>query len=365
MGAQAAAAGSNAGRAAAIQAAASAAAPAIGSVFGLIGAKKRMKLQNKYNMQLAAYQNDLNLAQWERENEYNSPINQMARLKEAGINPRLAYGDSASSQAANSPNLVAGSMQAPTNLGEYMQTAFGQFQNVFNQMNQIQAIQAEIRNKNAQTDMYNSMTNINEISARLKALEEIMKTKQNFYYDMDKRTSLQFKRWALSNMIASYYDKYGVSAITYENSPAGSMPLPDPTNFEGISPMNLLDRKVIASQIGLSNAKRLESLASASNKNFGIRFMQRRMKSMNLLDEATRLANRLTYHKGDTEMERKNQMIAQRCLWDLQKAMISEQTEMLKEQRMDFVPFLGNISDYTSLLGNSYGKSFRFIPKYR
>lgn len=260
MAAQAAAAGSNAGRAAAIQAAASAAAPAIGSVFGLIGAKKRMKLQNDYNMQLAKYQNDLNLAQWERENEYNSPVNQMARLKEAGINPRMAFGDSASSQAASSPALVAGAMQAPTNLAETMQTAFGQFQSVFNQMNQIHAIQAEIRNKDAQTAMYHSMTNINEITSRLKALEEIMRTKQNYYYDMDKRTSLQFKRWAMTNMIASYYDKYGVPAVDYENSPAGSMPFANPVNFEGLEPMNLLDRKTVASQIALSNAKRYEAL---------------------------------------------------------------------------------------------------------
>lgn len=364
MGAPAAAAGSNAGRAAAIQAAASAAAPAIGSVFGLIGAKKRMKLQNKYNMQLAAYQNDLNLAQWERENEYNLPINQMARLKEAGINPRMAYGDSASSQAANSPNLVAGSMQAPTNLGETMQTAFGQFQNVFNQMNQIQAIQAEIRNKNAQTEMYESMTNVNEINARLKALEEILRTKRNYYYDMDKNQSLRFKQWAMNNMIASYYDKYGPQSVFNVEGNGVLMPEIDSSAFGGETRYSL-DRRVIASQIGLNNAKALESSAAAANKRFGINFMRRRMRSMDLLDEATRLANRLTYHKGNTEMERKNQMIAQRCLWDLQKAMISEQTEMLKEQRMDFVPFLGNISDYTSLLGNSFGKSFRFIPKYR
>lgn len=29
---------------------------------------------------------------WNKQNEYNKPINQMARLKEAGLNPNLAYG---------------------------------------------------------------------------------------------------------------------------------------------------------------------------------------------------------------------------------------------------------------------------------
>lgn len=40
---------------------------------------------------LAAYQNDLAIQNWQMQNEYNSPVNQMARLEEAGINPNLAY----------------------------------------------------------------------------------------------------------------------------------------------------------------------------------------------------------------------------------------------------------------------------------
>lgn len=364
MAIQAAAAAGNAGKAAAIQAAASAAAPAIGSVFGLIGAKKRMRLQNEYNMQLAKYQNDLNLAQWERENEYNLPINQMARLKEAGINPRMAYGDSASSSAANSPNLVVGEQQAAPNLAQTMQTAFGQFQNVFNQMNQIQALQAEIRNKNAQTEMYQSLTNVNEINARLRSLEEILKTRQNYYYDMDKFQSFRFKQWALVNMIASYYDKYGPRSV-FEDT-GNDIPLPEVnSSFFGGETRYSLDRRIIASQIGLNNAKALESAWNAKNKEQGINFMKRRMRSMDLLDEATRLANRLTYHKGNTEMERQNNMLMQRSLWSAQKALMEESLLNMQEHRLDFVPFIGNVSDYTSGLFGNYTNSLRFTPKYR
>ena len=43
------------------------------------------------------------LEQWNRENEYNKPINQMARLKEAGLNPNLVYGNGAQSVSASSP----------------------------------------------------------------------------------------------------------------------------------------------------------------------------------------------------------------------------------------------------------------------
>lgn len=37
-----------------------------------------------------AYERDL--AFWNMQNEYNSPVNQMARLREAGLNPNLIYG---------------------------------------------------------------------------------------------------------------------------------------------------------------------------------------------------------------------------------------------------------------------------------
>ena len=33
---------------------------------------------------------------WHKQNEYDSPVNQRARLEEAGINPNLAFGSAAS-----------------------------------------------------------------------------------------------------------------------------------------------------------------------------------------------------------------------------------------------------------------------------
>lgn len=46
-------------------------------------------------------------AMWNAQNEYNKPINQMARLREAGLNPNLVYGNGATTLAApfhSSPN---------------------------------------------------------------------------------------------------------------------------------------------------------------------------------------------------------------------------------------------------------------------
>lgn len=61
------------------------------------------------SLALAAYQNDLNVENWMRNNEYNSPENQMARYRAAGLNPNLIYG-----QMQNADG-VSGADVSPTN----------------------------------------------------------------------------------------------------------------------------------------------------------------------------------------------------------------------------------------------------------
>lgn len=57
------------------------------------------KFQHKmYNIQRADA-----LADWNMQNEYNSPSSQMARLKAAGLNPNLVYGNGATSMATAQP----------------------------------------------------------------------------------------------------------------------------------------------------------------------------------------------------------------------------------------------------------------------
>ena len=59
------------------------------------------------NKRLAKYQNELNVQNWEMQNAYNSPKAQMARLKEAGLNPNLVYGSSANTgNASTAPDAV-------------------------------------------------------------------------------------------------------------------------------------------------------------------------------------------------------------------------------------------------------------------
>lgn len=69
---------------------------AVGAALGSIGAARRSKRnieqQKEANKELAQFAYSKDLEQWERANLYNTPSAQMARLKEAGLNPRLVYG---------------------------------------------------------------------------------------------------------------------------------------------------------------------------------------------------------------------------------------------------------------------------------
>lgn len=62
--------------------------------------KRNIAAQNKYNKELAKYTYDLDLEQWNRANKFNSPLANMARLKEAGLNPNLVYGTGSATQLA-------------------------------------------------------------------------------------------------------------------------------------------------------------------------------------------------------------------------------------------------------------------------
>ena len=81
----------------------------LGSALGAFSNKKT----NAANMELARYQNEWQTQEnekayqrsvhmWNLQNEYNSPVQQMARLRSAGLNPNLVYGNGAVGNSAGS-----------------------------------------------------------------------------------------------------------------------------------------------------------------------------------------------------------------------------------------------------------------------
>jgi hypothetical protein len=109
-------------------------------------------LSNKQRQKLEADARKFNREMWELQNKYNHPLQQMARLKEAGLNPNLIYGSSPGSAVGN-----AGAV-APGKAPEY---------NMRNPMNAF--MNAKVQQ--AQSNNLKSVTDLNT----LKGLTEIQK----------------------------------------------------------------------------------------------------------------------------------------------------------------------------------------------
>lgn len=77
--------------------------------------RKLMWLQSDLNQQAAEWQNQTNIANWQMQNEYNTPANQMQRLIDAGLNPNLMYGNG--SAATGNADNVQGASAGSTGLG--------------------------------------------------------------------------------------------------------------------------------------------------------------------------------------------------------------------------------------------------------
>lgn len=93
------------------------------------------------------------LADWAMQNEYNSPLQQMARLKAAGLNPNLVYNNGAthSAQAVQKSDMKQWSPQAPQfDFGQIIDQYLGtqQRQNAINVgKEQLEALKLENINK--------------------------------------------------------------------------------------------------------------------------------------------------------------------------------------------------------------------------
>ena len=100
-------------------------------------------------------QNHRNVQNWKMQNEYNHPKAQMQRLQEAGLNPALMYGQSASGATG-----TAGDIGKASNV-KY------QFDNPMNKLNMF----ADIKQKSAQTNNLEAQNTVLLQEAALKSAQ--------------------------------------------------------------------------------------------------------------------------------------------------------------------------------------------------
>lgn len=122
------------------------AAPIIGAGVNALSQVLGNQSTNSANQKMAEYQYQKDLEMWNRANEYNSPVAQMKRLKDAGLNPNMVYG---SGSVVGNTSTQTPKYQAPT-LDNHVETKFDVIPAI-SAYQDMQVKKAQIDNINAQT----------------------------------------------------------------------------------------------------------------------------------------------------------------------------------------------------------------------
>jgi hypothetical protein len=108
------------------------------------------KAQRKWNEAMYNRQREDALADWARTNQYNSPLAQMQRLREAGLNPHLAYG--------GGPNAVSAPIRGTDSKAWNPQAPAFNFGQIADQYLGAQATSQAIENTKLQAELIKQQT---------------------------------------------------------------------------------------------------------------------------------------------------------------------------------------------------------------
>lgn len=187
------------------------AAALAGGLAGGLFNRKSQSSANKVNIQLAREQQQFEERMVQQQNEYNSPVNQMKRFAEAGLNPNLVYTQGNPGNQTSVPSYQRANVQpAQFNFQQDMAAAVSQVYNNLQATAQIRKLNAEasgqeidnmvkfgswenqmkfdnsrytaldefyrnpeyfLKNKGLQNDLLNAQYNLTSSNAALKKLE--------------------------------------------------------------------------------------------------------------------------------------------------------------------------------------------------
>lgn len=129
----------------------------------LLTAKGNRKHQNKINEENRDFTREMyertfndNLNMWHMQNQYNNPLSQMQRFKEAGLNPNLIYGQGNTAEKIASGQMTSGNAKSsPSN---------------FDLSSGLQAYNSFV-SQSAQTDVLKEQGKVLQADANLKAIQ--------------------------------------------------------------------------------------------------------------------------------------------------------------------------------------------------
>lgn len=128
----------------------------LGDIFNLFGQSKANREQEQYNIGVMNKQREWALQDIAAQNAYNSPVQQMQRYKEAGLNPNLIYGEgiTASSGQSDMPRSVplpsytpGNTLSSFSNLGQQAGNALEMGSQLASQTKSRENIIADTQNK--------------------------------------------------------------------------------------------------------------------------------------------------------------------------------------------------------------------------
>lgn len=114
----------------------------LGPIGGLLGNKQ----SNDSSKEVARENREFSLDMWNRNNEYNTPLAQMQRLKDAGLNPNLMYGQGTT---GNSSAPASAEGRKPTQYSYMEGLQFWQNMKMNDQARQLQKSQTELNHAQA------------------------------------------------------------------------------------------------------------------------------------------------------------------------------------------------------------------------
>lgn len=193
------------------------------SVLGGVGSsllnKSAQKDANKANMELAKFQWDKNLDMWKMQNAYNSPEQQMARLREAGLNPNLVYGNgSAANVSSSAPSYKAPNIEAYTGMNTGLSGAADMY--MASRMNE--ASVANMKEQNSNLSTQRDALNQQIITEGLKQSEiQLRNAKSDFDLQLAKElrnTSISAAEANLKKVTAEIENTQSRTALTVSNT---------------------------------------------------------------------------------------------------------------------------------------------------
>ena len=198
-----------------------------GSKYAAKKALQAVRETNQANKELAQYQNEWNLAQWNRQNEYNDPSAQRLRYEQAGINPYFALGNitpgnaQGNLESANMANQQSGAesynmlAQGYQNLGSSISDAAQRFYSTQYQQEQIKALQ--IQNTENLLSMSKRVTSLHYDNEAKRMANDVYNSNMQSLINMTKNQEREsYARVAQANL-QTVGTEYDIAAKAFTN----------------------------------------------------------------------------------------------------------------------------------------------------